>query len=413
MSLLVMSTGPDSPPSKDKLSPSWIRRASVPFRRKSVQDADSRPSTSNSLLSPRPTSSRTNSEEAQRERSKSPDSRTSFRNVVNRLRSSSSASSLGGKVDDTDIHDWFQGFRRYNQLVTTQFSSAPSFNAQDLTKATKTLTKNCGGQLIHGLPEAAFDFSLLWCPAAQLARRDTTAPTWSWTAYTGQVTFPFDPTTCPDLTRTSKAEGSLFRSEITNFHIGPASTPYTIRREKNTSMRSTFPPYFHAPRGSDASLDADTLRFTAATIPADGFSSEQLDYNNKPIPVCHLLDDKSQHCGVIMAHHDDIAAPSSSGPFEFVALSRNLRREASPHTRRPANPTIHPPGTPIWDGEGFVWDEAVVDFDEGVFADGEWSMVNVMLVKWVGEHAERVAVGRIHEDTWAAGGPVRREIVLR
>lgn len=60
-----------------------------------------------------------------------------------------------------------------------------------------------------------------------------------------------------------------------------------------------------------------------------------------------------------------------------------------------------------------MWDEAVVDFDEDVFGEGEWTMLNVMLIKWVGEHAERVAVGRIHEDAWAAGEPVRREIVLR
>ena len=178
-------------------------------------------------------------------------------------------------------------------------------------------------------------------------------------------------------------------------------------------MRSTFPPYFHAPRGSDPTLDSDTLRFAAATVPADGFTSDQMKYNGSLIPVCHLLDPLAQHCGVLMAYHADIATPSSSGPFEFIALSRNLRREASPHTRRPAHPTIHPPGTPIWDGEAFVWDEAVVDFDEGVFAEGEWCVVNVMLIKWVGKHAERVAVGRIHEDAWAALGPVRKDIVLR
>jgi hypothetical protein len=36
-----------------------------------------------------------------------------------------------------------------------------------------------------------------------------------------------------------------------------------------------------------------------------------------------------------------------------------------------------------------------------------------MLVKWVGGHAERVAIARIHEDVWLASGPVRKDIVLR
>lgn len=75
---------------------------------------------------------------------------------------------------------------------------------------------------------------------------------------------------------------------------------------------------------------------------------------------------------------------------------------------------MHPPGTPIWDGERFVWDEEVVDFDEEVFAKGEWCMLNVMLVRWdeMRGVAERVAVGRIHEDAWRKLEPVRKEVVL-
>jgi hypothetical protein len=297
--------------------------------------------------------------------------------------------------------------------VTTQSSSAQSYDAQEFGKATKPLTKNCGGQLIHGLAEAAFDFSLLWCPVGDLARRDNDEPSWSYTAFQGPVTFPFDPTTCPDLSKAPKKDGELFRSEITNFHIGPKDAQYTVRREKSDSLRTKYPPYFHAPRGSDANAESNTLRFTASTIPADGFTSEQLHYQDKEIPVCELLDDKNQHCGVIMDRHASISSPSSDGPFEFVLLSRNLRREAPSHTRRSSNPTIHPPGTPIWDGERFVWDEVVVDFNDEVFADGEWKMMNVMLIKWVGEHAERVAIARIHEDAWNAQNPVRKEIVLR
>ena len=98
---------------------------------------------------------------------------------------------------------------------------------------------------------------------------------------------------------------------------------------------------------------------------------------------------------------------------DLGAFSRNLRREPEAHTRRPANPTVHPPGTPIWDGEGFVWDQVVVDFDDEVFEEGPWKMLNVMLIKWVGEDAERVAIARIHEDAWIAQGPSKKEIVLR
>jgi hypothetical protein len=431
MSLLVMSTATESHPSNDRLSPAWIRRSVSWTRRKSAQDGDARPTTSNGFLSPRPSSSRTNSDESGSARSKSLDGRTSLRGVVNRLRSSSSASSLGGKINDNDIHDWFQGFRRYNQLVTTQFSPAPSYDAQGLIKATKPLTKNCGGQLIHGLPEAAFDFGLLWCPVGELSRRDTNEPSWSWTAFNGPVTFPFDPTTCPDLYHAPRSEGELFRSEITNFHIGPVDAQYTIRREKGTALRSAYPPYFHAPRGSDSKADSNTLRFTASTISAEGFNNLDRSVNNSPeqmhyterkegqeitheIPICELINPSGQHCGVIMDRHVNFSEPHTKGAFEFVLISRNLRNKPTRENAKAANPTFHPPGTPIWHDDKFLFDQVVHDFDDDVFEDGDWKMLNVMLIKWHGdEYAERVAIARIHEDAWNAQGPARQDIVLR
>jgi hypothetical protein len=39
--------------------------------------------------------------------------------------------------------------------------------------------------------------------------------------------------------------------------------------------------------------------------------------------------------------------------------------------------------------------------------------LNVMLIRWNGEFAERVAIARIHEDAWKARNPTRKDIVLR
>jgi len=76
-------------------------------------------------------------------------------------------------------------------------------------------------------------------------------------------------------------------------------------------------------------------------------------------------------------------------------------------------PLMHPPGTPIWDGERFVWDEEVADSDETIFTPGPWKMLNVMLIKWVDGFAERVAIARIHEDAWTQNYPAKKDIVLR
>ncbi len=412
MSLLVMSTEPIS--AIDRLSPSWIRRSISPSKQ-SVQEAHARqPSASG--LQHRSTSGSSNSDDS---RSSKSGRRPSVRGMMSRLRSPSIASiasitSINSQDQDLDeLPNWFHGFRKYNQLVSTDVSVKQAYPSQDFSKASKALTKSCGGQFIHALPEAVFDFSLLWCPAEKLSRNNSNEPSWSWTAYDGRVNFPFDPTTCPDIYTAPRSDGEWFRSEVVNYHIGPKETPYTVRREKCKSLRMKYPPYFHAPRGSDATIEANTLRFSAPTIPADGFIAEQLVRDEKDIPCSQLLNEKNQHCGVIMDYESSISEPSSTGPFEFVLLSRNLRREHSEKARRPSDSTTHPAGTPIWDGERFMWDEEVVDFDDECFEPGPWKMLNVMLIKWVGDYAERVAIARIHEDAWLQQSPVKHDIVLK
>lgn len=336
--------------------------------------------------------------------------------MVGRIRSASSASTASNKSHDSNLNEvgnWFYGFRKYNQLVSTRALNDPDNTPQAFAKATKALTKSCGGQFLHGLSEAAFDFSLLWCPAEKLTRSFNDEPSWSWQAFHGPVNFPFDPTTCPDIYTTPRSEGEWFRSEILNLHVGPESAQYTVRREKCNSLRIKYPPYFHAPRGSDASVESNTLRFTAWAISAQGFTAEQLHYQGKEIPCSQLFNPSNHHCGVIMDFESTISEPSSTGPFEFVLLSRNLRRDPSEQARRPAMPLMHPPGTPIWDGERFVWDKEVADSDESLFTPGPWTMLNVMLIKWVDGFAERVAIARIHEHAWTQCNPVKKDIVLR
>ena len=335
--------------------------------------------------------------------------------MVNRIRSASNASipkNQNQELDFKEVDNWFTGFQRYNQLVT---KAERSYTSPEFTKASKQLTKNCGGNFIHGLPEALFDFSLLWCPADASTMRNDDEPSWSWTSHTGRINFPFDPTSCPDTYTTPRSTGETFRSEIQNFHIGPPSTPYTIRRDKHNSLRIRYLPYFHAPRGTDPTLESSTLRFTAQTIPADDFTASQLHYQDSEIPCSQLLNPDGNHAGVLMAHESAISAPHYHGPYEFVLLSRNKRVELAEHTRKPQIATMHPPGTPIWDGEHFVWDEEVVDFDDDVFQAGEWSVLNVMLIRWdeTRGQAERVAVGRMHVDAWSKLGPQRKNIVLR
>lgn len=419
MSTETPSASKDSP--TKSLSPAWAlslyRGQKLSRRSQSVSHA----SQSGGLEVPRLTSRSTSDSDESRSmrsmRSNRSRGRVSIKEMMNRLRSSSSVTLVDEALQESDfkqVENWHLGFDRYNQLVTTQVSPNQSYPSEEFSRISSILTKNCGGRFIHGLPEAVFDFSLLWCPAGFLTRKDSQEPSWSWTGWQGPVNFPFDPTNSPDLQSMPRSEGAWFRSEIVQYHIGPQSSPYTVRREKKErELRIQYPPYFHAPRGSDADVDSNTLQFSAYTIPADGFTAEQLHYERKKIPCSHLFNASKQHCGVIMDFEESISTPSSTGPFEFVLVSRNMRREPLTRTRRPVVPSIHPPGTPVWDGARFVWDQEVVDFDEDVFAPGPWKVLNVMLIKWVDNHAERVAVARIHEDAWLKQTPVKKDIVLR
>jgi hypothetical protein len=51
-------------------------------------------------------------------------------------------------------------------------------------------------------------------------------------------------------------------------------------------------------------------------------------------------------------------------------------------------------------------------FDTRKFQAKPWCLLNVMLIEWKGESAERLAIAQIHEDAWAKAGAAKKKIVL-
>ena len=132
---------PTDPPSAiDRLSPSWIRRSISP-RPKTAQEADPRPAAPNGFLQPRSTSGSSNSDDS---RSSKSGRRGSVREMVSRLRSPSNASIASNQSQDPELDEvdnWFYGFRKYNQLVSTEVSANHAHPSQDFSKASRALTK--------------------------------------------------------------------------------------------------------------------------------------------------------------------------------------------------------------------------------------------------------------------------------
>jgi hypothetical protein len=376
----------------------------------------------------------------ERRRSKSPIAR-----VFHRLRRSSSVASFGGVKDNASrtsndvssatfrdseelqesvirdpsivgIADWAAGFNVYNQLVTT-YTDRNLFQTPETVETLsyfadrlEILSEQCGGHLCNGLPEAALDLALLWAPAGQLARNDD-SPTWSWAGWLGQVNFPFDPTSCPDLLGSNSK--LWFKSEIREFHLGSAA-PHIVRRSQDPKLRIGYPEYNEPlPDASDeVDPNAGTLQFWTQTISATGYMVEQLKRSSGPIPCSHLINAKGKHCGVIMEFETALPNLSNGDKYEFALLSRNITPEPISTMKRPRIPTYHPPGTPIWEKKRFLWTEDVVEHDPREYKAGPWAMLNVLLIKWEGGKAERVGVARIHEDAWIADSPRRTFVVL-
>ncbi|KAF2494811.1 hypothetical protein BU16DRAFT_434204, partial [Lophium mytilinum] len=315
------------------------------------------------------------------------------------------------------VSEWLPGFDCYNQLVT-MYTDQNLFKTPErvetliqFSNRLETISDNCGGHLCNGLPEAVLDLALLWAPAGPLVRNDD-SPSWSWAGWLGQVNYPFDPTNCPDL-RGGNSK-IWFKSEIREFHIGSESSPHTIRRSQDPNLRIGYPEYNEPLSDPSDEVDANsgTLQFWTQTISARGWAVEQLKRSKGQIPCSHLVNPKGKHCGVVMDYEHALPNFDAGAKYEFALLSRNISQEPISTVKRSKTPTIHPPGTPIWENKRFLWNEDVVDYDPREYKAGPWALLNVLLIKWEDGKAERVGVARIHEDAWASASPRRNFVVL-
>ncbi|CAI6318872.1 unnamed protein product [Periconia digitata] len=424
--LFLMSTA--NSPTSGRLTPSWVsnltRRGS---KSPSIEDRSSNPG---GLLVPGQASRSSDSEGSRSihsTRSDGSQTRTFIGRISNKFQRKRSPSTAGYDALTPPIlglkdfkagpfHDWKAAFAKYNQLVTNQVSKDGSGQSKEFADICAELEKQCGGPFIHGLPEPVFDLALLWCPTGAQYRKQHPAlhPSWSWTGWEGAgVNFPFDPYNCPDI---RQSEGDFLRSEIFYYNLGPSNSPWTVRRLRDQKVRLQVP--YHGPfRGNThPTTETDTLRFAAFTIPAESFKMCQVvDDDKHRMPYSELMDKENRHCGNIMDYRHLISASDDrERKFEYVLLSRSRRCPAKADTTRPSSNVAHPPGTPIWKDDRFLWDEALEDFDDSHFNDSEWCMLNVMLVEYQDEGWwERVAIGQMHEEVWQAQNPTRKDIVLR
>ena len=149
-------------------------------------------------------------------------------------------------------------------------------------------------------------------------------------------------------------------------------------------------------------MDLDMLYFQAFVASLSSFKSIYNEVKAKfhdNLTFTSLNDIYSQRCGLLFASNlSSNTRKADVRHCEFILLSRYHRSAKDFFDTEPASK----PFTPRYH----------IICDSGIFPFSPWCLLNVMLIEWKGDWAERLAIGLIHEDAWGSARPVKKHIML-
>ena len=331
-------------------------------------------------------------------------------------------------------------FNIYQNMVKSYNRRELSYQSDALNAFSgiiSVLQKRFGWRFLSALPEDVFHLSLLWRPmvssspryvniAETLGHPSTVFPSWCWTSRIGDMYW--------DPWRTDAYAGNAIRleSEIEKFVVRNGTGFRNVETkfgnaQTGRSISTRLPPS-SALAGVD-SIDetallqerslphTQVLYFWAQAVRLDvlSLSFEKTLPDNHPISSRQkmtfynqswLYDAAGHHCGTLIGIESWPPGPSYEvTKYELLLLSRSHQKvvtEADIKTNLRRLPLEYPSSQEYYDEM----------FDTNHFTPTEdWSM-NIMLVEWKGEYAERVAVGQIHADAWERSSPQRRFVRL-
>lgn len=290
--------------------------------------------------------------------------------------------------------EWNEFFGLYSRVVYMYSARDLSYPSDILDAFSGVLAglNHCfGASFIFGLPEAIFDVALLWRPRSKsisiIQRRQESEPTnsksilsfpsWCWTGWVGGSGYHFGSQTL----HWGQIKSAKFNvlSEVTSFAIINQGVVRYIERDHSTFYRrSDLEDTPSPPLPTNHKLNATVLQFFALATPAEAFHVKY--YSNRDATLA-FLDAQEKVRGYLYDGGVLNSQPLESPTFEFVLLSRVSR--------------------PFEEWKSF---EDIEKF--------KWDIVNVLLIKWNGEFAERVAIGFMHANLWEKSQPVRKWIRL-
>lgn len=288
------------------------------------------------------------------------------------------------------------------------------------------LQKRFKWTFLSALPEELIHLGLLRRPMANSSRRfsnisNTTAlpsdirPSWCWTAWTGNMYWD------PWRTDSYAGNGIQIKSEIQSFAIRDAVTLRPIKAAEASSGSSPSSAFSDELRKLNEALrhKSDlsqrlTLCFWAYIVhlTSSSFSLSKpysKDNNRRRARVSYnqwwINDSTSHHCGTLTGITSWPPSSYDITKYDVVLLSRSYQKvvtEASIKASLDHLPLEYP--------SSYEYYDEMFDPDHYPLTE-DWSM-NIMLVEWKGECAERVAIGQIHVNAWKKLGSERKLVLL-
>jgi hypothetical protein len=323
----------------------------------------------------------------------------------------------------------FDGYAELIEMYTRRQLSFQTDIVNAVTGMLKVMQRHIGGDLIAGVPSQYLDLIMMWTPAEPLDRRTAIGeganvfPTWSWTAWTARKQFrlahndsghdhPVREFATSDvdcftmlhegeLLEIFKTQDDIVAKEILDISTAQdRSHELEIAKYVSYSIRKTqrvFGPDF----------GPNVLQFWAYTTSVDSFQFADIEGTLISEPehgnqrgeqyVNSLLDPRRKHCGLVFKpqSRSRYREVIGRGPIEYVLISSF----GDSARRRSGIETIDQSITPF-DPHAFPW-------------RGKGSgLVNVMLIEWFGEVAERFTVAQINRQAWENAKPVKKHIRL-
>ncbi|KAK4032281.1 hypothetical protein C8A01DRAFT_50888 [Parachaetomium inaequale] len=334
-------------------------------------------------------------------------------------------------------------FDVYQEIVEAYSRRQLSFVADALNAFAgvgRVLERAFDCSILSGLPTCYLDHALIWAHEGSWTRRvlpdsshnnrdglsTKVFPSWSWAGWTGSMQYLL-------LTKgenTYRRENHEYaRSEIECFQIFHSGELHEIFKDKarmnavltrnlgsysQKPILKTYPIYLgyeerktQGIQGPDFGPDA--LQFWTEAVRDDAFTLTQLGHGHLIADrehgnvvgeqgVIKMLDGAKTHCGLMLSFHSKDTRTwhkPTRGRLEWILVSSF----GDAHDRRSGLKTV--------DTEVRLFDERKLPYK------GPGSgLVNVMLIEWDDEVAERLTVAQVHRQAWEAAGPERKHIRL-